>query len=212
MARIDPVDPDQATEDVQRIWKGVETLLGRVPNFFRTLMHSPDVARWFLPFCATLHREGAGSVLELRIKNLVVLKTSETNACAYCVSHNRAFGEGLGLTEEQFEALRTDGYRTVPLFDERERAAIAWAEAVTRNTAKFDKEAWEQVRAHFSDAEIVEMTFLSGMFNLINRFNDSLFVDIEDEESVGRIRKTTHLPRSVVTDYARDMVAALDGA
>ena len=58
-------------------------MLGRVPNFYRALLHSPHVASLLLPLNAVLQREGAGSVLSTRIKEMVVIKTSQTNGCAY---------------------------------------------------------------------------------------------------------------------------------
>jgi uncharacterized peroxidase-related enzyme len=207
MQRVPQVDPADASPEVHAIWEGVETILGRVPNAWRTIVHSPAVARWFLPFQATLHRSGTGSVLDVRIKNLVVLKTSEINRCAYCLAHNHAFGRGLGLTEEQADVLRGDDYRDSPLFDDRQKAAIWWAEEVTNNTAKFNKECFEYVREHFDDAEIVEMTLLIGMFALMNRFNDSLFIDIEPDEETQKIKRTTTLSPDVIFDYTRRMSA-----
>ena len=59
-------------------------------------------------------------------------------------------------------------------FTERERMAILWAEHVTLNTAKEDNGVFERVRAVFSEEEIIELTLMSGFFNLFNRLTDSL--------------------------------------
>ena len=73
-------------------------------------------------------------------------------------------------------------WRHSPLFNEREKATIAWAEAVTLNTAKSDKVLWATMKRLYSDAEIVEITMASAMFNMINRLNDTFWTEIETEE------------------------------
>ncbi len=90
-------------------------------------------------------------------------------------------GQALGLTDAEFEALQRDDYRDSPLFNAREKAAMAWAEAMTLNTAKRDDAVWNELRRLFSDAEIVEISFASGMFNMINRLNDSFRTELESE-------------------------------
>ena len=64
-------------------------------------------------------------------------------------------GQALGLKDEEFDALQADDYRDSPLFDDREKAVMAWAEAMTLNTAKRDNKVWDDLKKHFSDAEIV---------------------------------------------------------
>jgi alkylhydroperoxidase family enzyme len=91
-------------------------------------------------------------------------------------------GQALGLTDAEFAALQGDDYRASPLFNEREKAALAWAEAMTLNTAKRDDAAWNAMQRLFSDAEIVEISLASAMFNMINRLNDSFRTELESAE------------------------------
>ena len=65
-------------------------------------------------------------------------------------------GQALGLTEGEMAALQGD-YRASPLFDAREKAVLAWSEAMTLNTAKHDDAVWNVLRSHFNEAEIVEI-------------------------------------------------------
>lgn len=81
--RLPAISDEQASEQVAEIFRGCNELLGRTANFFRTISHTPDVAKWVLPFIASLQREGAGSVLDLATKELAILKTSLINSCAY---------------------------------------------------------------------------------------------------------------------------------
>ena len=104
------------------------------------------------------------------------------NACTYCTAHTSSFGQGLGMSDEELEALMDNSYKTSPLFDARDRAAIAWSEAMTKNTAQRDNVAWTDMKANFSDQEIVEISMACAMFNMINRLNDSFRTDLESEE------------------------------
>jgi len=90
-------------------------------------------------------------------------------------------GQALGLTAVELEALQGD-FRSSTLFDEREKAVLAWSEAMTLNTAKRDDVVWNELRARFSDAEIVEISMASAMFNMINRLNDSFWTELESLE------------------------------
>ncbi len=91
-------------------------------------------------------------------------------------------GQALGLTDAEFEALQGNDYRSSPLFNEREKAVLAWAEAMTLNTAKRDNAAWGEMRRLFTDAEIVEISMITGIFNMGNRLTDSFRIDLEPEE------------------------------
>jgi len=185
------------------MWDDIVDTLGRVPNFMATVAHSPAVLRWLIPFVATLHREGTGSVLDARTKNLVILKTSLVNGCEYCVGHNKVMGASLGVGEDLVEAMDSDSYRESPFFDERDKAVLWLADEVTRNTARYNAQCFANLQTFFDDAEIVELTLLAGMFNMVNRFNDSLHVDLEGEESRQGIVKTRQLPEARVTAFAR---------
>jgi len=64
----------------------------------------------------------------------------------------------------------------------REKAAIAWSEAMTLNTAKYPGQAWDDMRRLFTDTEIVEISMAAAMFNMINRLNDSFWTELESVE------------------------------
>jgi len=111
-------------------------------------------------------------------------------------------GQALGLKDEEFDALQGEGYRGSPLFSDREKAVIAWAEAMTLNTAKRDNAVWEELRRHFNDAEVVEISLITGMFNMINRLNDSFRTELESEEYNRRQHGAVGVTRSTLEDYA----------
>jgi alkylhydroperoxidase family enzyme len=110
-------------------------------------------------------------------------------------------GQALGLTDAELEALQGD-CRTSPLFDARERAVIAWAEAMTLNTAKRDDAVWNEFRSQFTDAEIVEISLACAMFNMINRLNDSFRTELESEEYNRRQHGAIGVTRDALEEYA----------
>ena len=117
-------------------------------------------------------------------------------------------GQALGLTDAEFAALQGDAYATSALFDEREKAVMAWAEAMTLNTAKHDDTAWNALRRLFTDAEIVEVSLITGMFNMINRLNDSFRTELEPEEYNRRQHGAVGVTRAALQGYACRLCAA----
>ena len=118
-------------------------------------------------------------------------------------------GQALGLTENELEALQGD-YRSSALFDAREKAVLAWSEAMTLNTAKRDERVWQELRGLFSDAEIVEISLACAMFNMINRLNDSFRTELESEEYNRRQHGAVGVTRQALEDYACVVCASAD--
>ena len=110
-------------------------------------------------------------------------------------------GQALGLKDAEFDALQGD-YRSSPLFNEREKAVLAWSEAMTLNTAKRDGDAWDDLRRLFNDAEIVEISLACAMFNMINRLNDSFRTELESEEYNRRQHRAVGVTAAALEDYA----------
>ncbi|MGH8702363.1 MAG: carboxymuconolactone decarboxylase family protein [Burkholderiales bacterium] len=110
-------------------------------------------------------------------------------------------GQALGLTDAEFDALQGD-FLSSPLFNERERAVLAWSQAMTLNTAKRDDSTWNEMRRLFTDAEIVETSLACAMFNMINRLNDSFRTELESEEYNRRQHRAVGVTAAALEDYA----------
>jgi len=82
--------------------------------------------------------------------------------------------------------LSADDYLDSALFGEREKAVIRWAELVTWNKARYDDDAFAQLAKHFDSAEIVELTTVAAFRGLMNRFMDSLDIELEGPELQAR--------------------------
>ena len=119
-------------------------------------------------------------------------------------------GQALGLKDEEFDALQGD-YQASPLFNEQEKATLAWSEAMTQNTAKLSGPAWDNVRKLFNDAEIVEISLACALFNMINRLNDSFRTELEPEEFNRRQRGALGVTATALEDYACRICASAKG-
>ncbi len=125
----------------------------------------------------------------------------------YSLAHNTSLGRAAGITEDQIEAIGSDDYMTSPHLTPRERTAVLWAEHVTRNTARARDGIYEDVARQFDEAEIVELTLMSGFFNMFNRFMDSLHVPIEDETEVDKIKRSVRVDPERVRGYLEKFLA-----
>lgn len=109
------------------------------------------------------------SALEKSLTELVRLRASQINGCAYCVDMHTSDARKAGETERRLATVVV--WRETPFFTERERAALEWTEAVTLVSHEHVPDAvWQAVRPHFSDEELVDLTLLVSAINAWNRF------------------------------------------
>ena len=108
------------------------------------------------------------SGLEKSLIELVKTRASQINGCAYCINMHTQDARKLGETEQRLYLL--SAWRESPLYTDRERAALAWTDALTliAETHAPD-DLYEDVRAHFSESETVNLTMLIGAINAWNR-------------------------------------------
>ncbi len=115
-----------------------------------------------------LERYLATCGLDHKLMHLLKMRASQINGCAYCLDMHSKDARALGETEQRLYEL--NAWRETPFYSEQERAALEWIEAVTLvSETHVPDEAFEQLKKHFSEKEIVDLTLLAGMINLWNR-------------------------------------------
>src|SRR6516162_8250782 len=125
---------------------------------------SPDALQAML----ALEKHLAGSGLDHKFMHLLKLRASQINGCAYCIDMHSIDARAAGETEQRLYAL--DAWRETPFFSDRERAALAWIEAITLvSQTHVPDEVYEEALAHFSEKEIVDLTYLAMTINAWNR-------------------------------------------
>ena len=108
------------------------------------------------------------SGLEPGLLDLVKTRVSQINGCAYCLDMHTKDARARGEAEQRLYAL--DAWHETPFFSERERAALAWAETVTRVAeTHVPDEAFEHARQHFTEKELVDLTLAIVAINGWNR-------------------------------------------
>jgi AhpD family alkylhydroperoxidase len=106
--------------------------------------------------------------LEPALLELLKLRASQINGCAYCIDMHTKDARAHGETEQRLYALTA--WQETPFFNDRERAALAWAEAVTEVAqSHVPDEVYESARRHFSDKELVDLTLAVAAINSWNR-------------------------------------------
>jgi AhpD family alkylhydroperoxidase len=109
-----------------------------------------------------------GCGLEKPLLELVKMRASQLNGCAYCLDMHSKDARAAGETEQRLYAL--NAWRETPFYSERERAALEWTEAVTLiSQGHVPDELYERVRNHFSEAELVNLTLAVITINGWNR-------------------------------------------
>jgi len=114
------------------------------------------------------------SPIDPALRSLLTVRVSQLNHCAFCVDLNSATLLKRGVSTEKITALSR--WRDSNLFDERERAALDYAQAVTLSDRVVTDEQFAALRAHFDDDAIVELTGLIAFQNLSSKFNNALDV------------------------------------
>jgi uncharacterized peroxidase-related enzyme len=172
MARIVLIEPENATPEVKEIYE--KTLRGKPGNAQKALAHRPDMLKNFLAFYASVGRS-----LDRKLYEMIYLRVSFINGCHYCQQHHVASSKRVGLTAEDWKALKEGNYTR---FAEKEQTALAYAEKLTRSSRDITDADFEKLNKHFSDAEIVDLHLLVGLANLTNRFTDPLGLELEFPE------------------------------
>lgn len=112
----------------------------------------------------------AKSSIEHSLQNLVYFRVSQINGCAYCLDMHSKDLRAAGETEQRLFLL--DAWREAPLYSDRERAALVWAEAVTKIPGgQVPDDVYEAASKQLSDEELIDLTLAVITINSYNRIN-----------------------------------------
>jgi len=115
------------------------------------------------------------SGLDAKLRELIKIRASQINGCAFCLAMHTRDARKIGETDERMHLLAA--WREAPVYNARERAALAWVEAITLVTQGYvPDEAFEAVRRQFSEKEIVDLTAAAVVINSWNRLAIALRV------------------------------------
>lgn len=130
---------------------------------------SPDAFNHLLQLSTGLHKGPLGH----KLVELVSLRVSQINGCVYCLDMHSTLLRKAGVSQRTLDTV--PAWRESPLFDARERAALAWAETLNAiGTAQVPEEALEQAREHFDERELSDLTFAVAAIRAWNVLNVGL--------------------------------------
>ena len=110
------------------------------------------------------------SGLDKKLLHMIKLRVSQMNGCAFCIDMHWKDLQAAGESEQRMYSL--DAWRETPYYTDRERAALAWAEAVTKITdGHASDEVYEATRLHFTEQELSDLTFAVTTINAWNRLS-----------------------------------------
>jgi uncharacterized peroxidase-related enzyme len=169
MSRISRLDRSEVTPEMAALYDKAFAQRGNVPNMFRVMAHRPEIfATMQAHFGAVLN---TGTV-STRLKELIVVRTSQVNNTPYCLASHTILARNLGWTEDQLANLAKWPLRDD--FTPAEKAALRLAETVTRDAHAVSDEQFAELRQFYSEGEVVELLCAIGLFNYFNRFNNAL--------------------------------------
>ncbi len=167
--RISRLSRNEVTAETGEIYDRYMRQRGNVPNMFRTVAHRPEIFQTMIAHFEAVLNTGT---LPLRLKELVIVRTSQLNNCEYCLASHSRIAKKLGWSEDQL--LHLEEYAKRDDFTVAEKVALRLAELMTRNERSLTDEEWQEIRDVYSEGEIVEVMAAIGLFNYFNRFNNLL--------------------------------------
>jgi AhpD family alkylhydroperoxidase len=135
------------------------------PRDFKAL--APDA----YDIISALGQAAAKAGIDKQMLELIKLRASQINGCAFCVQYHILQGESLGMPADKLNLVVV--WRETPLFSARERAALAWTEALTRLDGGVSDEVFAQASAEFSEKELAYLTSAIASINVWNRLGAS---------------------------------------
>ena len=167
MAIISSLEKDQAGDEAQEVYEKFEKT-GKVPEWVKVMAHSPKILKEFTDLFKVIMGEGK---IEPLLKWKIAFVISNSLKCPFCVDVTTKMLKTLGASEEVIEKVKKGEGST-----EDEKELLALVKEVTLKAYVCTPELLTELKKDFSEREIVEIVSIIGLFNYINRFNNTLCV------------------------------------
>ena len=173
MPRVSEIEPETLPDDAREIFRRYVTEYGPFENQAKIFAQRPPALRHIMGLLLDLADE---AVLPKRYLEIALVVVSKINECRYCVAHHAP-----RLTAQGFAADATDKILEdqVPGFDEVDMLVRNYAVEVTNNFQYMRDGIFDELKKHFSEEQIVELTLRIALCGFFNRFNDALQISME---------------------------------
>lgn len=182
MARVRSIPPEELPGDLAAIYRRFASEYGPFANQVAVFAHVPAAIRHLFPMLMELRE---AKTLPKRYLELAIVTVSKLNECDYCVAHHTPFLVPEGISPEG--VARVLDYADHPEFTDVDKLVVEYSIAAWENSHRIPEALFRRLRAHFSEAQIVELTLRITLCGFFNRFNDAL--GIEEEAEAGAAMK-----------------------
>lgn len=172
MARVRDIGPDEVPAEVRETYERFAGGYGAFRDQVGVFAHVPSSVKHLMGMLLELREQ---KNVPFRYIELAIVAVSKLNACDYCVAHHKPLLVVEGLSEAGADTILE--FKDHPELDAVDRLVVEYAIAVTNAPQKIRDGVFERLRAHFSEAQIVELTLRIALCGFFNRFNDALQVD-----------------------------------
>ena len=174
MARVKNIEAHEVADTVRPIYERYAREYGPFLNQVRVFAHRPPALKHIMGLLLDFADE---AILDRRHLEIALVTVSKLNECRYCVAHHTPRAIEHGLSAEAVASILDD---VVPSFNAVDYLVRNYAVAVTNQWNRIRDQMFEDLRQHFSEEQIVELTLRIALCGFFNRFNDALQIDIED--------------------------------
>ena len=176
MSRLEPLALEH-TPELKETFEQYRRSMGFVPNSVRIMQRRPNVVRALAQLSAAVW-DSENSV-DLAFKRLLAHVASRAHGCRYCMAHTASSALKLGVSDAKLAAVWE--YRSSPLYSAAERVALDYALAAASVPNAVTDELFGELRRHWDDGQIVEITAVIAFFGFLNRWNDTMATPLEAE-------------------------------
>ena len=165
MALILSLEKNQIEEVAKEVYEKFEKETGKVPEWVKVMAHSPKVLKEFTELFRVIMGENKKEPL---LKWKIALVISETLKCPFCVSVTQKMLKQLGADEEMIEKIKN--------LSTEDKEVLELVKDITLDGHLDQPELFGKLKEKFNEAQIVEIISVIGLFNYINRFNNTLAI------------------------------------
>ncbi len=168
MAIIPSLEKDQVEEIAKEVYEKFEKETGKTPEWVKVMAHSPKILKEFTELFKVIMSEGQ---MEPYLKWKIAYTISDMLRCPFCVDVTMKMLKKFGATEEMIEKVKQR--KELP---EEEKEILELVKDVTEDAHLDNPEIFERLKVKLAEAQIVEIVSVIGLFNYINRFNNTFGV------------------------------------
>ena len=168
MALIPSLEKNEVEDIAKEVYERFEKETGKTPEWVKIMAHRPEILKEFVELFKAIMGEGK---IESLLKWKIAFIVSQTLKCSFCVDVTEKMLKKFGATEEIVEKVKE-----IKGLPEEEREILELVKDVTMDGHLDRPELFEKLKEKFNEAQIVEIVSVIGLFNYINRFNNTLAI------------------------------------